>query len=236
MLYRSVWSALDLLYPPLCGGCGKSGSRWCADCQKNVNILSDAICDVCGLPQNTAGVCATCRADRPRFRALRAWTVFDGPIRKALLKLKYKRDVSMGDELAAQMIPFAENLNWQVDMLIPIPLGKQRRKERGYNQVGMIAKPLAMALNVQYAPHGLARRKETRSQVGLSKQERKENICNAFEAWKGVGGKNVLVFDDVATTGSTLSASADALLSAGAREVYALTVARALPQHGLKHA
>jgi len=142
----------------------------------------------------------------------------------------------MGDALAAQMLPFVERLDWQADMLIPIPLGRQRLKERGYNQVGMIAKPLALALNLQYAPHGLARCKETRSQVGLSKQERKENIREAFQAWKGVGGKTILVFDDVATTGSTLSSSADALFSAGAKEVYALTVARALPQHGLRHA
>lgn len=142
----------------------------------------------------------------------------------------------MGDALAAQMIPFVENLGWHIDIMIPIPLGKQRRKERGYNQVGMIATPLAMALNMRYAPHGLARRKETRSQVGLSKQERKENIHDAFQAWKGVNGKNILVFDDVATTGSTLSSSAAALFSAGAKDVYALTVARALPHHGLRHA
>jgi ComF family protein len=144
--------------------------------------------------------------------------------------------MSMGDTIAAQMISFAENLDWNVDMLIPIPLGKQRLRERGYNQVAMIAKPLAMALNLQYAPHGLARRKETRSQVGLSHRERRENIHDAFLAWNGVAGKTIMIMDDVATTGSTLSSSADALLSAGAKEVYALTVARALPQQGLRHA
>lgn len=206
------------------------------NCQNNVKILSETVCDVCGLPQDSVGVCVACRADRPHFRALRAWSVFEGPLRQALLKLKYKRDISMGDALAAQIIPFAGNLNWQIDIMIPIPLGKQRGKERGYNQVAMIAKPLAMALNIQYASHGLVRRKETRSQVGLSRQERRENIHDAFQAWKGVSGKTILVFDDVATTGSTLSSSADALLLAGAKEVYALTVARALPQHGLKHA
>lgn len=235
-LYRSVWDALDLLFPPLCSGCGKLGLRWCVDCKNSIKILSGIICDICGLPQDIAGVCAACRADRPHFRALRAWAIFDNSIRNALLKLKYKRDMSIGDTLAAQMIPFVENLDWDIDIMIPIPLGKQRRKERGYNQVGMIAKPLAMALNIQYAPHGLMRRKETRSQVGLSKQERKENIHEAFQAWRGVSGKTILVFDDVATTGSTLSSSADALFLAGAKEVYALTVARALPHHGLKHA
>ncbi|MDD2923144.1 MAG: ComF family protein [Anaerolineales bacterium] len=236
LMYRSLWYALDLLFPPLCGGCDKLGSRWCADCQRSVITLSGIVCDVCGLPQDVAGVCDACRADRPHFRALRAWAVFDTSLQRALHKLKYKRDISMGDALAAQMTDFAQGLNWRADILVPIPLGKQRLKERGYNQVGMIAKPLAMALNMQYAPRGLTRCKETRSQVGLSKRERKENINGAFQAWKGVSGKNVIVFDDVSTTGSTLSSSADALLSAGAKEVYALTVARALPHHGLKHA
>jgi ComF family protein len=142
--------------------------------------------------------------------------------------------MSMGDVLAEQMTPFVRGLDWKVDMVIPVPLGKQRLKERGYNQVGMIAKPLAMALDVQYVPQGLARRKETRSQVGLSKNERRENVHGAFLAWAGVSGKNVLVLDDVSTTGSTLSSGAEALLSSGAVEVFALTVARALPHHGLQ--
>jgi predicted amidophosphoribosyltransferase len=99
----------------------------------------------------------------------------------------------------------------------------------------MIAKPLALILDMRYAPKGLMRRKETRSQVGLTKVERKANMQNAFQAGKGINGKSVLIMDDVSTTGSTLSAGAEVLYSAGARDVYALTVARALPQHGLKH-
>jgi predicted amidophosphoribosyltransferase len=99
----------------------------------------------------------------------------------------------------------------------------------------MIAKPLAMALDVEFAPKALMRCKETRTQVGLSKQERRENVHGAFQAGIGVRGKNILVLDDVSTTGSTLSSSAEALFSSGAKDVYALTVARALPRHGLRH-
>jgi ComF family protein len=150
--------------------------------------------------------------------------------------LKYRRDVALGDALAAHMFHYVEGLDWHLDMIVPIPLGRQRYKERGYNQVGMIAKPLALALGVEFAPNALMRCKETRTQVGLSKQERQKNVHGAFQAGAGVNGKNVLVLDDVSTTGSTLSSSADALFSSGARDVYALTVARALPHHGLKHA
>jgi ComF family protein len=133
------------------------------------------------------------------------------------------------------MVQYVRELNWNIDMIVPIPLGRQRYKERGYNQVAMIAKPLALAMGVEFAPKALARRKETRSQVGLSKQERRENVNGVFQAGAGVTGKTILVMDDVATTGSTLSSSAEALFASGAKDVYALTVARALPQHGLKH-
>ncbi len=224
-----------MLFPPTCGGCGKSGSRWCAECQKRVQVLSGTMCDICGLPRETNGVCDSCRVERPHFHALRAWAVFEDPVRKALHKLKYRRDVALGDALAAQMARHVRELNWGIDMVVPIPLGRQRHKERGYNQVAMIAKPLALALDVEFAPKVLARCKETRSQVGLSKQERRENVDGAFQSGAGVSGRTILIMDDVATTGSTLSSSAEALFAAGAKDVYAFTVARALPLHGLKH-
>ncbi|HMU93084.1 MAG TPA: phosphoribosyltransferase family protein [Anaerolineales bacterium] len=134
------------------------------------------------------------------------------------------------------MSDFVRTLNWQADMIVPIPLGKQRYRERGYNQVAMIAKPLALSLRMEFAPQTLSRRKETRSQVGLTKEERRVNVHEAFQAGTGVKGKNVIVMDDVSTTGSTLSSSAEALFRSGARNVFALTVARALPHHGLRHA
>lgn len=236
LAYRSIWGMLDLMFPPVCGGCGKEGFGWCGDCQNKVQVLNGNLCEVCGLPQDGSSVCNSCIADRPHYRALRAWAVFDNPVRKALHSLKYHRNISMGLSLAEHMTGFVKDLNWTIDMVIPIPLGRQRMKERGYNQVAMIAKPLALALGMEFAPKALSRRKETRSQVGLTKEERRENVHEAFQAGGGVNGKNVIVLDDVSTTGSTLSSSADALFRSGAKNVFALTVARALPHHGLRHA
>lgn len=232
--YRTVWSALDLLFPANCGGCGKSGARWCMTCQNSVKTLTGIVCEVCGLPQEEPGICRACLASRPRFVSLRAWGVFEGPLQSALHKLKYRRDLSMGDALAAGMMEFVKNLNWNVDLIVPIPLGKQRIRERGYNQVAMIAKPLAMGLGLQYSEKALWRQKETRSQVGLSREERHKNVHDAFQADPGVKGRSILVMDDVSTTGSTLSSSADAFYAAGAEHVFALTVARALSYHDSK--
>lgn len=231
--YRFSWGALDLLFPPSCAGCGRFGIRWCAECQNRVVRINGTLCEVCGLPQDAAGICEACKTGRPHFRALRAWAAFEEPVRSALHKLKYRRDMSLGDSLAAQMIVFVQELCWPIDLALPVPLGRQRLKERGYNQVAMIARPLALALDIQYAPNALIRRKETRSQVGLSMKERQENVHQAFVADASVKRKTVLVIDDVSTTGSTLSSSAEALLSSGANDVYALAVARALK---LEHA
>ncbi|NOY97766.1 MAG: ComF family protein [Chloroflexi bacterium] len=132
------------------------------------------------------------------------------------------------------MVHYLDALSWPVDAVIPVPLGKKRFRERGYNQVGLIAHPLALALGWNYAPRALTRVRETASQVGLSAGERRENVRGAFAAdVRRVRDRRVLVMDDVATTGATLAACAQALLDGGAREVFALTVARALPHHGL---
>jgi predicted amidophosphoribosyltransferase len=134
-LYRSIWAMLDLLFPPVCGGCSCQGERWCKECKQKVQVLNGFVCDICGLPQKAAGTCSICLAERPHFHALRAWAAFDDPIRKALHKLKYRRDVSLGDALADQMTSFVAGLNWPIDAVVPIPLGRQRYRDRGYNQV-----------------------------------------------------------------------------------------------------
>lgn len=165
---------------------------------------------------------------------MRSWLVFEGPIRRALHTLKYRRNVALGDALARHLVEYVNTLAWPVELVTPVPLGKARMKERGYNQVGLVAMPLAYLCGWTYEPHALTRARETRSQVGLTAVERKENVSGAFRSDPiRVSGKNVLLMDDVATTGATLSACADALLQSGAKKVYSLTLARALPHHGL---
>ncbi|HEX7474909.1 MAG TPA: ComF family protein [Dehalococcoidales bacterium] len=161
--------------------------------------------------------------------------VFEGPIRHAVHKLKYRRNMALGDALAQHFAEYVGTLGWPVDLVVPVPLGKERMKERGYNQVGLVATPLAAINHWAYAPKALVRSRETRSQVGLTLAERKVNVSGAFKADAAlVSGITILLIDDVATTGATLSACAAALLDAGARSIYGLTLARALPHHGLK--
>lgn len=119
-------------------------------------------------------------------------------------------------------------------MLVPVPLGKKRLKERGYNQVALVARPLAYEVGLDYKPGILSKARETPSQVGLSVSQRRENVRGAYQVdIEVVKGKTIVLMDDVATTGSTIMACADALLAAGAKEVYAITIARALSHHDL---
>jgi ComF family protein len=148
--------------------------------------------------------------------------------------MKYRRNIGLGESIAIQMVDFVHSLDWPTVLMVPVPLGKNRLKERGYNQVGLVARPLAYRLGLKYEPNALWKRRETRSQVGLTVSERRENVHGAYEANpKVVKGKSILIMDDVATTGSTISACTEALLSAGAQEIYVLTIARALSHHSL---
>ena len=178
-----------------------------------------------------ASVCPTCARLRPCYRALRSWSLFDAPVRPALHRLKYRRNVGLGEALAPQLCDFVVGLGWTVRCVVPVPLADKRLAERGYNQAGLIARPLAMALRVAYSPKAVARIRDTRSQVGLTAAARRANVQGAFEADpRLVDDRTILLVDDVATTGATLSSCAEALYASGAQDVFALTVARAYPR------
>ena len=148
--------------------------------------------------------------------------------------MKYRRNVGLGEALASQMAEFVRSLPWDLDMMVPVPLGKCRLKERGYNQVALVAQPLASYANLLYASEALWKSRDTRSQVGLNISQRRENVQHAYKADPAiVKHKSILLMDDVATTGSTIASCTEALLSAEARDVYAITIARALSHHSL---
>lgn len=118
---------------------------------------------------------------------------------------------------------------WKIDVIIPIPLAPQRLAERGYNQAELLATPIAKAMKLTLAPAAMQRLVETQPQKGLTVRERWANMSTAFAANSAqVHGLNVLVIDDIMTTGATLNAAAAVLKGAGAKSVYAATLARTL--------
>ncbi|MCX7755340.1 MAG: ComF family protein [Anaerolineales bacterium] len=233
-LFHWLWSGVDLLFPPRCAGCGKLGQRWCQACRRQLAPPPEPICEICGEPQPQPGICPNCSATRPAFYALRSCAVFKEPLRPALHHLKYRQNRGLAEALAWDCALFLDRLHWQAEVIVPVPLSEQRMRERGYNQAGLIAHSLARLMNWTYQPHALQRIRHTRSQVGLSAAARRENVRAAFSAQdRLVNGKIILLFDDVATTGATLHSASEALRAGGAKRVYALTVAKALPKYGL---
>ena len=230
-LHQWFWTSMDWLFPATCAGCEKPGMRWCASCQRQVSLLGPSVCPRCGNPQPDAAVCQGCKAEPPLYQSLASWAVYGGPLRQAIHRLKYNHDLGLGDIFSRHLIGYLAGRGWSVDLVLPVPISPKRLKERGYNQAGLLAQPLARAYGIHYEPKGLKKIKETIYQVGLSHTQRQKNVAGAFTAVKAiVNGAKVLVVDDVTTTGATMEACTQALLDAGADGVWGLTLARATIQ------
>lgn len=232
-LYLWAWEGLDWLYPPRCGGCGGLGQRWCLECQRGTVGLPEQVCIRCG--QTTANsLCAKCRDCPPPYEAARSWAVYGGALRKAIHRLKYSGDMSLGEILSRFLISMYKSLRWQVDLIVPVPISSHRRAQRGYNQAALLAMPLALGVGVDYRPQAIEKVRDTPTQVGLDGTQRRKNVAGAFEARSDIVlGKRVLIVDDVMTSGATLETCSLALLKAGACQVYGLTLGRVAYAPGL---
>lgn len=226
-LYRWFWTVIDWFFPPSCAGCNIQGTRWCQKCHDGVIRIMPPLCNNCGQTLPKVGFCFICKENPLQINGIRSWIFFKGPIRNAIHRLKYQRDIALGDTFAIPMIDVLNKSTWEIDLIAPVPLGVARQKERGYNQASLLAIPIALKLQFPYLPNALLRTRETLSQVDLSRKQRQENVEGAFAALSTyVNGKSILVIDDVATSSSTLDSCADALFKAGALRVYGLTLAR----------
>ena len=203
------------------------GVRWCENCQQETRRVEPPVCEICGQIIQTNSVCKRCHTLAPRYKAVRSWAQFEGPIRAAIHDLKYQRNIGLGESLAQHLVSLFQQYNWAIDLVAPVPLGKERYRQRGYNQAALLAQPFAHKVKLPYDPRILRRIKETQSQVYLSFTQRQLNVKDAFLAIQhGIQGKQILIIDDVMTSGSTINACADALMKVGTKAVFGLTVAR----------
>jgi len=228
-LLQWTWAGLDWLFPPVCVGCDHPGVYLCDDCLQTIQYVLPPICECCGQAIDYPGMCAACRADPPGYTSLRSWAWHTGVVRNAIHRLKYQGDLSLGEVFSRPIINLLNETHWEIDLVVPVPAGIARQAERGYNQAALLAWPVAYACNLAYQAKALYKVRETLSQVGLNRTQRRQNVKQAYRANVDlVSGKKVLIIDDVATSGATMDACTVALLESGATQVYGLTLARAM--------
>ena len=225
---------LALLYPPRCLVCGVLGeSGLCAACARRIVPVASPSCADCGqtIPSDI-GACLHCRRRVPAYARARAMGAYEGVLRTAIHQFKYRDrpqlDAPLGKLLAAYARANAAALSGlRFDALVPVPMHPIRRRLRGYNQSERLARVLASELGIPLVTDALARTRATHPQVGLTAAARLTNLQGAFAMRRAesVAGKTLLLIDDVATSGSSLNECAAVLKAAGARAVYALTLA-----------
>lgn len=224
-----VSAGLDLVFPPECAGCELIGSAWCLNCQAATRRLEPPFCDRCGTPLGLSELCRDCRESEPQFEQAFSYAYYRDPFRKLIVELKYRLPNGLARLIADFVLETARIFAADSQVVVPIPLGSRRRRERGYNQIEEVARPLSRQLKLAFDPGALWRGRETASQVGLTPNERRDNIAGAFTADPiRLHGKKVFLIDDVYTTGATIQAACQALHQAGARSIRVFTLARAV--------
>lgn len=225
MLHRIATALLELVYPPRCAACGEEPDEepFCPICADAVDPVPPG-CVRCGLP-GSSGLCGGCAAAPPAFESLSAGGLFGGPLADAVHAFKYGERPALarplGEWLAGRVEPAPDA------RVVEVPLARRRRIARGYDQAALLADALARAWGAPRLRLALTRVRETAPQVGKTREARRRNVAGAFEARRVVAGLDLVLVDDVVTTGATADSAASALLRAGARSVRVVALGRA---------
>ena len=202
----------------------------CPTCADAMPKLERPFCTVCANP-GVAGMCSWCHAHSPSVDAIRSPYLYvpSSPIYRAITSLKYGGMRSVAPEIAELLHSYwSGRRTADPDIVVPVPSHPSRVRQRGYSQASLIAIELGRRMNVAVSTEALVRVRNAPSQLETeSREDRWANVQGGFKSESRVEGSNVLLVDDLVTTGSTASACAAALKMAGARRVIGLSVARA---------
>ncbi len=227
---------LDLIMPPVCLGCQThlgGLDALCSRCWSRITFIRPPICDRLGLPlpYDTGGtmISAAASAAAPAYDRARAVASYDGLMRDLIHDFKFRDRHDLRQLLGRWLLEAGRDVLPDADIVVPVPLGRWRLIQRSFNQAALLAQDVARTEKLKFAPQALLRTRKTRPQVGLTRLERHKNVSGAFavaNTWKAsMSGRNVVLIDDVITTGATVGACATALKRAGAARVDVLALA-----------
>ena len=235
-LRHAAGALADFLVPPLCVACHAplaSHDALCPKCWGEIDFIRAPLCDRLGLPMpfDTGGtmVSALAAADPPDYDRARAVARFDGVMRRLVHDLKF-RDRHDARRLFGRWLAEAgAEFLGSAHLIVPVPLTRGRLLSRRFNQSAILALEVARLTGVVLDPLALKRTRRTRPQVGLTRPQRRQNVAGAFAVPPGrksrIAGANVVLIDDVITTGATAEACARALRRAGAARIEVLSLA-----------
>lgn len=239
-MLKELWQGLlDLIYPSniYCICCGRPINdrlpyALCGYCVRTLKWANKETCDKCGKPlevKTDDSLCSDCINEPRAFEKGFTCVGYGRSEREIIHRFKYNDKAYYGEKLAWLMYERICEENLGEDLIVPVPMYKEKEKRRGYNQAALLAKHLAYRLGKPYEPDLLTRKSDTIPMSGLGAEERRGNIKGVFEVSKGkehmLYGSTVLLVDDVFTTGSTADGCTDAMLKAGADKVYVITFA-----------
>lgn len=216
---------VDFLFPKECLACGTEGVNLCELCCQALRRLTEQLCPTC--QRKTQGqTCLTCSKQSCLAGSLALLDYSDAQVRKLCNALKHEGITDIVDLFADDLIALLKQYQVKFDWIIPIPLSRTRKRERGYNQAELIAQEIAQKLNLPLKTGLLRRVRNTKPQQNLKRKQRLKNLKNAFAVSGRVQNKKILLVDDVTTSGATLTVCANLLKKSGAKEIYGLTLAR----------
>ncbi len=232
-----VTAGMDLLFPPSCPLCkkmtGKADRLLCGECFSRLKFMRTPYCSCCGRVFPGRGenhLCGDCLQSSWAFGKARSLFSYEQVIAGLIHNLKYSGDMS-GLETFRWLSEQSDVLHEfdNPDFILPVPLHINRLRQRGFNQAQLLAKAIFPGDSKKIRPDLLTRQTDTLSQTGLSGRERRKNLKHAFIAEKpsALAERNLLILDDVFTTGSTVHECAKVLKVAGANRVEVLTICRA---------
>ncbi len=221
------------LLPPTCILCGNAGfdsNDICHGCFNDLN-RNNHCCYRCAeifeTPNAAPQLCGHCVSQTPAFEETHAPFIHQGIIRHLIARLKFNRQYQNARLLGTLLANHLEKTAEIPEIIIPVPLHKQRYRQRGFNQSVEIAKTLSKQLNIPLDTKSCIRHRNTPHQIDLPAKQRHKNIKNAFKNTKPIKASHVAIFDDVMTTGSTVNELAKLLKKAGVNRVDVWVCARA---------